>query len=228
MIYIVEDDANIRELVCYTLTNLVTTTVGFEENESFEFALNEELPDLIILDLMLPKKDGLTILKELREKPETNSIPVLILSAKESEFDKVTGLNLGADDYLAKPFGAMELTARVNALLRRSHFKNFNEIDDITTAIEFGPLKLDQLAHEFLLNNEPINLTRKEYTLLHLFIKNPKSAFSREQLLDLIWGYQYDGESRTLDVHVASLRQKLGKFGNQIETIRGFGYRFNP
>lgn len=228
MIYIVEDDDNIRELVCYTLTNLVLPTYGYEDSVGLEAAIENEMPDLVILDLMLPGKDGLTILKELREKAETSELPILILSAKESEFDKVTGLNLGADDYLSKPFGAMELVARVNALLRRNKYLKNKEVEGLLNPIAYGPLKLDQVAHEFLLEGQPINLTKKEFTLLNLFVKNPKSAFSREQLLDMIWGYQYDGESRTLDVHVASLRQKLGTFGNQIETIRGFGYRFNP
>ncbi len=225
VIYIVEDDENIRELVCYTLSSMVLPTLGFAESGALEHALAEKLPELLILDIMLPGKDGLTILKELRAQAATAQLPVLILSAKESEFDKVSGLNLGADDYLAKPFGAMELVARVKALLRRAGFQTE---DASKSTLTFGAIEFDQEAHRMTLAGQPLPLTTKEFELFRLFLENPRLAFSREQLLDTIWGYHYDGESRTVDVHVASLRQKLGEAAYQIETIRGFGYRFQP
>lgn len=227
MIYIVEDDANIRELVVYTLNNLVMPTKGFKDGKEFESAMEDETPDLIIFDLMLPGKDGLTLLKELKQQKQLNHIPVLILSAKGNEYDKVQGLNTGADDYLAKPFGAMELVARVNALLRRSQLGS-NKVNNKKDIITFGPLIYKQQSREFLLHNQPLVLTHKEFMLLELFIENPKIALSRDQLLNQIWGYDYDGESRTVDVHVASLRHKLEDYGKSIETIRSYGYRFRP
>ncbi|MCI1902601.1 MAG: response regulator transcription factor [Enterococcaceae bacterium] len=222
MIYIVEDDDNIRELAGYTLSSLHFDTAGFPDSETFEKALKKELPQLVILDLMLPGKDGLTILKELRAQPKTAHLPVLILSAKDSEFDKVMGLNLGADDYLTKPFGAMELAARVNALLRRASKSE----EAVAKKAAGGRLIYQPNAHQFVLDGEPLALTSKEFDLLRLFIQYPKKAFSREQLLADVWGYHYDGESRTVDVHIGSLRQKLGEIGESIHTIRGFGYRW--
>lgn len=222
MIYIVEDDDNIRELASYTLSSLHFDTAGFPDSETFEKALKKELPQLVILDLMLPGKDGLTILKELRAQPKTAHLPVLILSAKDSEFDKVMGLNLGADDYLTKPFGAMELAARVNALLRRASKSE----EAAAKKAAGGRLVYQPGAHQFILDGESLALTSKEFDLLRLFIQYPKKAFSREQLLADVWGYHYDGESRTVDVHIGSLRQKLGEIGESIHTIRGFGYRW--
>jgi two-component system alkaline phosphatase synthesis response regulator PhoP len=228
MIYIVEDDENIRELVTYTLESLVMPTKGFENATDFEKELKKETPDLFILDLMLPDKDGLTLLKEIRANSLTANTPVLILSAKTSEVDKVHGLNLGADDYLAKPFGVMELVARVNALLRRASRSEPGTVREKNPSIEFANLRFDKTSHEFYLNEVRLNLTNKEYLLLEIFIENPQKALSRDHLLTAIWDYQYDGGTRTVDVHVASLRQKLGDFGNKLETIRGFGYRFQP
>lgn len=228
MIYIVEDDANIRELVCYTLSSMGLLSQGFQDGQEFQQALRGEPPELVIMDLMLPGIDGLELIRQLRKNSELMALPILILSAKDSEFDKVIGLNAGADDYLTKPFGAMELVARVKALIRRKNQWEKANSQGERSKIQFGALHYDKEAHEFFLNEERILLTNKEYTLLRLFVENPNSAFSRDQLLDVIWGYGYNGESRTVDVHVASLRQKLEQMSSWIETVRGYGYRFNP
>lgn len=228
MIYIVEDDANIRELICYTLSSMSMPSTGFKDGQAFLEALNNEKPELVIMDLMLPGTNGLELIRLLRKKPELIALPILILSAKDSEFDKVVGLNTGGDDYLTKPFGAMELVARVKALIRRKHHWENYLSNEEKNRIQFGKLHYDKEAREFFLNEERMLLTNKEFTLLRLFVENPNTAFSRDQLLDVIWGYGYNGESRTVDVHVASLRQKLEEMGSQIETIRSYGYRFNP
>lgn len=224
MIYTVEDDENIRELIVYTLTSLVAETKGFPDGFTFQQALKENSPQLIILDLMLPGIDGLTLLKDLRAHPATQQIPVLILSAKGSELDKVRGLNIGADDYLSKPFGALELVARVKALLRRSQLGTAPTTADAFK--KFGDLTFDAFSHQVYLAHTKLNLTNKEFLLLQELLTHPRIALSRDLLLETIWGYEYDGESRTVDVHIASLRQKLGTFAPYIETVRNYGYRF--
>lgn len=219
MIYMVEDDENIRELVSYTLNNLGFATTGFEEGESFLKALEKNLPELIILDIMLPGMDGLTLLQKIRKQERTKDLPVILLTAKTSEFDKVKGLDSGADDYLTKPFGVMELVARIKALLRRV------KVDPMI--LKAGALTVDVFSHRVFVQETEISLTSKEFELLVLFLNHKKQAFTRDQLLNRLWGYDYDGESRTVDVHIASLRQKLGPVGGNIETIRGHGYRFD-
>lgn len=220
MIYYVEDDDNIRELVVYTLTQMGMPAQGFASAESFWPAMAKEAPELVLLDIMLPGEDGLHILKCLHESAETAAIPVMMITAKGTEFDKVQGLDLGADDYIVKPFGMAELLARVRARLRRAAPRNDAHV------LTSGSLSLDRRAHTVHIEGQPVALTMKEYDLLCLLMENRGMAFSREQLLDRIWDYSYSGGTRTVDVHVQTLRSKLGECGNMIETVRGVGYRF--
>ena len=220
MIYYVEDDDNIRDLIVYTLNQLGMPAQGFSNSTSFRAAMEKQLPDLIMLDIMLPGEDGLSLLKNLHEDRLTADIPIIMVTAKGSEFDKVQGLDMGADDYIAKPFGIAELVARVRARLRRIAPKASPEL--ITT----GRLTLDKRAHAVLIDSQPVPLTLKEYELLRLMMENPGMAFPRELLLEKVWDYCYDGGTRTVDVHIQTLRAKLGELGAMIETVRGVGYRF--
>lgn len=220
MIYYVEDDDSIRELVAYTLSQMSMPVQGFPCAAPFWQAMKQARPELILLDVMLPGEDGLHILKTLRESDDTAEIPVILITARGTEFDKVQGLDLGADDYIVKPFGMAELVARVRARLRRVPAKP--EADVLTV----GSLSLDRRAHCARLNNQPLALTMKEYDLLCLLMENRGMAFTREQLLDKIWDYAYDGGTRTVDVHIQTLRSKLGECSGMIETVRGVGYRF--
>lgn len=221
MIYCLEDDQSIRDIEIYTLKQTGYEAVGFSNSADFFMALKKEKPELILLDIMLPDEDGVTILKKIRAKEETKNIPVIMASAKGSEFDKINALDLGADDYLAKPFGMMEMVSRVRAVLRRV---TKTSKDDKT--IELCDIKLIPNRHEVYVNNQKIDLTLKEYELLKLLISYPGIVFTREQLLNSIWGTEYDGETRTVDVHIRTLRQKLNEVQDHISTIRGVGYRF--
>ncbi len=220
LIYLVEDEENIRELVVYTLNASGFSARGFADAESFYAALQKECPQLVLLDIMLPGEDGLSILKTLRKSRQTLGLPVMMLTAKGTEYDKVVGLDAGADDYLAKPFGMMELVSRVRALLRRS-----GQAEPAETGLTAGGILLLPEKHSVTVNGEPCVLTRKEFEVLQLFLENPGIVFSREKLLRQIWGYDYEGETRTVDVHIRSLRQKLGSEASRIETLRGVGYR---
>ena len=220
MIYYVEDDDSIRELVAYTLAQMGMPTMGFASAEEFWPAMQKELPELVLLDVMLPKEDGLHILKTLHVDERTADIPVVMITAKGTEFDKVKGLDMGADDYIVKPFGMAELVARVRARLRRVAPKAGS--DTITA----GKLALDKRAHEVRIDGQGVSLTMKEYDLLRILMENKGMAFSREQLLDKVWDYGYDGGTRTVDVHIQTLRAKLGDCARMIETVRGIGYRF--
>jgi len=220
MIYCVEDDAGIRELMVYTLNSTGMEAMGFEDAEALFRALSErELPELLLLDIMLPGKDGISILKELRQDPRTRELPVIMASAKGTEYDKVTGLDLGADDYLAKPFGMMEMLSRVKAVLRRAKPKEKPQ------SLQAGSLVLDLSAHSVTVEGKRVELTYKEYEMLRMFLEHPGRVFTRDQLLESIWGYGFDGETRTVDVHIRSLRTKLGPMGALVETVRGVGYR---
>ncbi len=221
MIYILEDDTSIRELVNYTLNNSGLEAEGFSKPSLFWKKLNETMPDLVLLDIMLPEEDGLSILKKIRSKPETENLPVIIITAKVTEYDKVVGLDGGADDYISKPFGMMELVSRVKAILRRAKKTE----DSSGEHYELGDLYVNPAKHIVKVAGENVTLTIKEFNLLCLMIKKQGFVFSRDQLLYEIWGYEYDGESRTVDVHIRTLRQKLGKCGSLIETVRGAGYR---
>ena len=218
MIYLVEDDESIRELVVYTLKSQDMDAKGFERPSLFWKELEKELPSLILLDIMLPEEDGISILKKLRARPDTRKLPVIMLTAKGSEYDTVLGLDSGADDYIPKPFRMMELISRVRARLRRAEDKGAEEY-------RIGSLYVCPSKHMVTVNKEPVSLTLKEYEMLCLLLKNSGMVLSRIQLLNQIWGYEFDGESRTVDVHIRTLRQKLGEAGDLIETIRGIGYK---
>lgn len=222
MIYLLEDDDGIRELLVYTLNSQGIPAQGFARPSLFWSALNQSLPELILLDIMLPEEDGLSVLKRLRSAPATSSIPIMMLTAKGTEYDKVIGLDGGADDYVAKPFGMMELLARIRALLRRSAAAGSTPEKDEYCC---GTLRVDLAKHLVSVSDSPVSLTQKEFELLCLLLKNRGNVLSRSQILDRVWGYAFDGESRTVDVHIRTLRQKLGAAGNYIETVRGYGYR---
>ncbi len=220
MIYLVEDDDSIRELVLYTLHTTGFEAEGFRNAADFWQALEKELPQLVLLDIMLPDEDGLHILKRLRAGAETADLPVMMLTAKSSEYDRVVGLDSGADDYMPKPFGMMELVSRVRALLRRAAKPTAE--DKLFTA---GPLAVDVKRRAVTVDGEPVILTYKEFELLCYLLENRGVVLSRDQILTKIWDYNYSGETRTVDVHIRTLRQKLGDAGALIETVRGVGYR---
>ena len=219
MIYCVEDDLSIRELMLYTLRASGFEAVGFGDGESLFDALNQAHPKIILLDIMLPGMDGIEILKRIRQNPVTVRIPVIMASARGTEYDKVLGLDLGADDYLAKPFGMMEMVSRIRAVLRRS------TAGTTAASLRLGGLSLDVAAHTVTVDGIRISLTLKEFEVLRLFLSAPGQVFSRERLLEQVWGTDYVGESRTVDVHIATLRTKLGTAGDYIRTVRGVGYR---
>ena len=218
MIYCVEDEGPIRDLMVYTLKASGFDAKGFESASDFWPAMKEQKPALIILDVMLPDEDGLTILKTLRSSPVTVDIPVIMATAKDSEYDKIIGLDSGADDYLSKPFGMMEMVSRIKAILRRAAPKQ-------TEVLACGGISLDKNRHTVTVYGAPVSLTLKEYELLKLFLENPERVFTREVLLSEIWGNDFIGETRTVDVHIGTLRTKLAQTGNLIETVRGVGYR---
>lgn len=223
MIFCVEDDSNIRELVVYTLETTGFQARGFEEGKSFLEALALETPDLILMDIMLPGGDGISLLKRLKNSSKTRDIPVIMVTAKGAEYDKVKGLDLGADDYVTKPFGMMELVSRIKAVLRRSGAAK-KKAEDIIVS---GNLEINTKKHEVKADGEVIGLTLKEYELLKRLMENPNIVMTRDSLLEEIWGYDFDGETRTVDVHIRTLRQKLGKCGERVETVRGVGYRIS-
>lgn len=220
MIYCVEDDGNIRELIVYTLESTGFQAKGFENGTEFRQALEDHLPELVLLDIMLPNEDGMDILKELRKSVKTRQIPVIMVTAKSSEYDKVIGLDSGADDYITKPFGMMELVSRIKAVLRRANQKEHD-----ADTMQLGNLILDIQKHEVIVEGEKVALTLKEFELLRYLLKNENVVLTRQQLLEKIWGYDFTGETRTVDVHIRTLRQKLGSAGKYIDTVRGVGYR---
>ena len=219
MIYCVEDDTSIRELMLYALRASGFEAEGFCEGQALFAALAHTEPQLILLDIMLPGMDGIEILKNLRGNPATAHIPVIIASAKGTEYDKVVGLDLGADDYLAKPFGMMEMVSRIRAVLRRTAPKSQKEL------LQMGQLQMDPQAHTVYADGRRVELTLKEFELLRLFLEHPGRVFTRDQLLERIWSTDYLGETRTVDVHIGTLRTKLGPCGDYIRTVRGVGYR---
>jgi len=219
MIYCVEDDSAIRDLMIYTLHATGFEAAGFGDSISFWEAMQKETPKLVILDIMLPKEDGLTILKKLRAQTGTVEIPVIMATAKGTEFDKVTGLDMGADDYLAKPFGMMEMVSRIRAVLRRVRKCEAPKL------LRVGKLELNMEEHTVFAEGERVMLTLKEYELLALFMNHPGRVYTRDQLLEQIWDADYVGETRTVDVHIGTLRTKLGDCGAYLETVRGVGYK---
>lgn len=219
MIYCVEDDGSIRDLMIYALGTAGFKACGFGNAQGLYDTLTQESPELIMLDIMLPDEDGISILTKLRSNPSTADIPIIMATAKGTEYDKVVGLDLGADDYLAKPFGMLEMVSRVKAVLRRS--KNAPS----SAEIKIGLLTLNTSEHTVFSADERIALTLKEYDLLKIFMENPGIVFSREELLRLVWGTEYLGETRTVDVHIGTLRTKLKTCADYIQTVRGVGYR---
>ena len=219
MIYLLEDDESIRNFVEYALNNSGLESKGFEKPSDFWKAVEERIPNLVLLDVMLPEEDGLEVLKKLRNRSETRKLPVIMLTAKDSEYDKVIGLDSGADDYVAKPFGMMELISRIKALLRRT--ESDTKKDEYTAS----GLYVCPSKHIVRANGKDVVLTYKEFELLCLLISNRGTVFTRDQILRNIWGFEFDGENRTVDVHVRTLRTKLGECGQLIETVRGIGYK---
>lgn len=218
MIYCVDDDNTIRDIEVYTLEQTGFSALGFADGNALFQALENEIPRLIVLDIMLPEMDGIEILKRLRSNTKYRDIPVIMATAKGTEMDKISGLNLGADDYLVKPFGVMEMVARVGAVLRRTEKKE-------EKAITVGNITLNEAEHTVTVNGEKVELTHKEFDILCLFMKNKNIVFNREKLMSEVWGSDYIGESRTVDMHIKTLRQKLGTAGGQIKTVIGVGYR---
>ena len=219
MIWCVEDDSSIRDIEVYALTSTGFEARGFEDGDSFWNALQSEKPELVVLDVMLPGKDGVTLLKMMKASDTFGDIPVIMATAKGSEYDKIQSLDLGADDYLVKPFGIMEMVSRVKAVLRR--YKRTQEV----RMLRLGGLVLSPNEHTVTVDGERVILTYKEYALLQLFLSQPGTAFTREQLLSQVWNAEYLGETRTVDMHIRTLRQKLGDYGHIIETVRNVGYR---
>lgn len=219
MIWCVDDDNTIREIEVYTLEQTGFTARGFADGVSMLEALKTEIPELIVLDIMMPELDGIEVLKRLRSDPKYKDIPVIMATAKGTEMDKIGGLNSGADDYLVKPFGVMEMVARVNAVLRRT--TKAEPIDDITV----GAITLKEKEHKVIADSKKIELTHKEFEMLKFFMLNPGMVFSRDKLMSEIWGVDYICETRTVDMHIKTLRQKLGNAGGQIKTVIGVGYR---
>lgn len=219
MIYCIEDDNGIRDLIVYTLTASGYEAKGFADSSEFWTAVKQEIPTLILLDVMLPNEDGISILKKIRSDKKTAEIPVIMETAKETEYDKVVALDLGADDYLTKPFGMMEMVSRVRAVLRRT------SKEEIKQDLKLNELEINTSRHIVYVNKNEVYLTLKEYDLLKLFMENIGRAFTRDQLLSSVWGTEYVGETRTVDVHIGTLRTKLGSAGDYIKTVRGVGYR---
>ena len=218
MIYLLEDDDSIRDFVIYTLNSQNLESRGFTRPSEFWSAVKEQVPTLVLLDIMLPEEDGLSVMKKLRASAKTKRLPIILLTAKSTEYDKVLGLDGGADDYVSKPFSMMELLSRIRALLRRTE----QQEEEVLT---HGDLRVVPSKHTVQANGQDVVLTQKEFELLCLLLRNPGMVFSREQLISQVWGYAFTGETRTVDVHVRTLRQKLGAAGECIETVRGYGYK---
>lgn len=218
-IFIVEDDVNIREIERYALKNSNYEVEEFESGTALFERLEEKIPSLILLDIMLPEEDGLEILAKLRSKEKTVLVPVIMVTAKTTELDKVKGLDLGADDYITKPFGVMELVSRVRAMLRRT-----KDITEESTKLEYGDITVDNDKHAAYVCGKQCELTYKEFELLKYLIINKGIVLSRDKIMDQVWGFEYEGESRTVDMHIKTLRQKLGESGKKIKTVRNVGY----
>lgn len=219
MIFILEDDEEILSLVLYALNSANLKAKGFSLPSEFWETMAKEEPSCVVLDVMLPQEDGLSVLRKMRQNHKTKNIPVIMLTALDSEFDKIKGLDGGADDYLTKPFSALELIARIKALLRRSHTQSALEMS-------FGDLKYSKISHSVSISGKFLHLTLKEFELLGLLMNAPNRVFTREELLEIVWGYNISG-TRTIDIHINTLRSKLGEYGKYIKTIRGVGYQFS-
>ena len=223
LIAVVEDDASIRKLILYALKNNGDETCGFECGADFFEAISSRVPDLVLLDIMLPDMDGVEILRRLRKGSATEQVPVMMITAMGTEFDKVNALDSGADDYMTKPFGVMEMLSRVRALLRRTSSVKTEEHED--AVLSEGGVEMDTRRHLVRVDGQEVTLAYKEFELLHYFLQNKGIVLSREQLMQTVWGFDYEGESRTVDMHIKTLRQKLGRGGELIQTVRGVGYK---
>lgn len=221
MIYLLEDDTSIQKFVSYALKNAGFEIQGFETPSAFWGAMKKQKPDLLLLDVMLPEEDGITILNKLRSVEDTKKLPVIMLTAKGTEYDRIIGLDSGADDYVAKPFSIMELISRIKAVLRRSGNDEEKGAEEYTA----GSISMDVAKHVVKVDGKEVKLTYKEFELLAMLMKHKEKVFGREEILEKIWGYDFDGENRTVDVHIRTLRTKLGEAGNIIETVRGIGYK---
>ena len=219
MIWCVEDDASIRDIEVYTLSSTGFDARGFADGVSFWAALQTEKPDLVVLDVMLPGVDGMELLRRMRATPSLRAVPVILATAKGAEYDRISGLDSGADDYLVKPFSVMELASRVRAVLRRCKAPE-------EKSLTCGGLTLNEQEHTVSVNGQRVELTYKEYELLRLFLTHPRTAFTRDKLMEQVWGTDFCGESRTVDMHIRTLRQKLGQEGTHIQTVRNVGYRW--
>lgn len=219
MIYLLEDDDSVRKLVSYTLDRSGFAVREFDRPSAFWTAMEEKTPDLLLLDIMLPEEDGLRILEKLRAAPRWKELPVIMMTARDSEYDRVVGLDAGADDYLSKPFGMMEMVARVRAILRRT------DRGTVSAEYRLDRLTVSPVRHQVLLPDGEVELTNKEFSLLCLLLENPGKVLTRDVIMDRVWGRDFDGENRTVDVHIRSLRSKLGEEGRHIRTVRGLGYR---
>lgn len=220
-IYVVEDDVAIAELIAYALRNEGFSASIYGDGKTYLRAISEALPDLTLLDIMLPGMDGLTILRHLRGNAHTVTLPVILLTAKSAEYDKVIGLDTGADDYITKPFGVLELLSRIKAVLRRAGGA------PVADTLQIGPITLSPASHTAFADGEPLPLTLKEFFLLRCLMEHCGQVFTRDNLLHAVWGYDFEGETRTVDVHIGTLRQKLGEYAGLVETVRGVGYRLN-
>ena len=227
MIYLLEDDNSIRELVTYSLNNSGLETKGFEKPSDFWRGMEQEQPDLVLLDIMLPGEDGLSILKHLRAAPETSQMPVIMLTAKTAEMDKVRGLDLGADDYISKPFGILELLSRIRAVARRTVESSKSAAVNGAHSYDYGNVHVDEDGHVVTVDGEEVLLTRKEFRLLCDLLRNQGRVLTRDQIMEQVWGFDYGGATRTVDIHINTLRKKIHDDGTMIQTVRGIGYKID-
>lgn len=225
MIFCVEDDQNIRELITYALKGQGMEVIGFESGEEMFKNIEGRTPQLFLLDIMLPGMDGIEILSIISKDSELSKVPVIMLTAKGSEYDKIKGLDSGADDYISKPFSVLEMVARVKAILRRSEKLSEDDKDKKRETLFLGDIELDLLSRECRVSSELVNLTFKEYELLKILMENKGIVLTRDKLLESVWGFEYEGETRTVDVHIASLRQKLKDSSKKLITVRNVGYK---
>lgn len=226
-VYVVEDDESIRTMVVYALNGSGYEAQGFPDNQSFYTAMNQALPDMVLLDIMLPGQDGLSILKQIRTSPRTAYLPVIMLTAKSAEIDKVRGLDLGADDYISKPFGILELLSRIRAVARRTVESCRKSTEKQNGIYEYRNIRMDEESHTLTVDGQEVNLTRKEFQLLGDLLRNQGRVLTRDQIMEQVWGFDYGGATRTVDIHINTLRKKIGDDGDIIQTVRGVGYKID-
>ena len=226
-IYVVEDDESIRTMVVYALNGSGYEARGFPDNRSFYTALDQTLPDMVLLDIMLPGEDGLSILKHIRTAPRTAQLPVIMLTAKSAEIDKVRGLDLGADDYVSKPFGILELLSRIRAVARRTVESGRKSPEEQDFIYEYRNIRMDEGSHTLTVDGQEVTLTRKEFQLLGDLLRNQGRVLTRDQIMEQVWGFDYGGATRTVDIHINTLRKKIGDDGSIIQTVRGVGYKID-